>query len=166
MKYDDASWHYGGDFPSDLPPEAGATHIGMFVAWAFLEGLNNPEEDFDIEPLISRTKTPGAYLFDYLDGKFVESMLNEKGRRFAKLYFSLENEVYIQDYSRKLLNGLPTLYHVQDTWSNFDILKPMLDNRFSLVNSGIIPIKKMTGARGILQKATIAILNTVFKKHR
>ncbi|WP_262497415.1 DUF7832 domain-containing protein [Pedobacter caeni] len=28
-KYDDASWHYGGDFPKDLPQINGATHIGM-----------------------------------------------------------------------------------------------------------------------------------------
>src|SRR6266404_3538306 len=40
MKYDDASWHYGGDFPEDLPREAGATHTGMFVAWALL--FTNP----------------------------------------------------------------------------------------------------------------------------
>ncbi|WP_441328174.1 DUF7832 domain-containing protein [Mesorhizobium album] len=33
MKYDDASWHSGGNFPRELPPEAGATHIAMFVAW-------------------------------------------------------------------------------------------------------------------------------------
>jgi hypothetical protein len=33
MKYDDASWHYGGDFPADLPQAAGAAHIGMFLAW-------------------------------------------------------------------------------------------------------------------------------------
>jgi len=39
MKYDDASWHYGGDFPDDLPDEAGATHTGMFLAWALLSGL-------------------------------------------------------------------------------------------------------------------------------
>ena len=31
MKYDDASWHYNGDFPTDLPVEAGATHIGLAV---------------------------------------------------------------------------------------------------------------------------------------
>jgi hypothetical protein len=36
MKYDDASWHFGGEFPKDLPEEAAATHTGMFVAWAFL----------------------------------------------------------------------------------------------------------------------------------
>lgn len=39
MKYDDASWHVGGDFPKELPPEAGATHIGMFAAWCMLNGL-------------------------------------------------------------------------------------------------------------------------------
>ena len=31
MKYDDASWHYGGDFPADLPQAAGATHIVMVI---------------------------------------------------------------------------------------------------------------------------------------
>ena len=39
MKYDDASWHYGGDFPSELSSDAGATHIGMFVTWALLVDL-------------------------------------------------------------------------------------------------------------------------------
>lgn len=39
MKYDDASWHVGGEFPKELPPQAGATHIGMFAAWCMLAGL-------------------------------------------------------------------------------------------------------------------------------
>jgi hypothetical protein len=39
MAYDRADAHYGGNFPSDLPPEAGATHIGMFLAWVILNGL-------------------------------------------------------------------------------------------------------------------------------
>ena len=38
-KYDDAYWHYRGEFPTELPASAGATHIGMFVAWALLAGL-------------------------------------------------------------------------------------------------------------------------------
>jgi hypothetical protein len=42
MKYDDSSWHYGGDvFPEDLPPEAGGTHIGMFLAWAIMNYLES-----------------------------------------------------------------------------------------------------------------------------
>src|SRR5688572_23363485 len=42
-KYDDADWHYGGDFPEDVPEQAGATHMGMFVAWAWSAGLAGEE---------------------------------------------------------------------------------------------------------------------------
>ena len=59
MKYDDASWHYGGKFPKNLPPEAGATHTGMFVAWALLNGLAGElySTDFpdQIPKLVSRS---------------------------------------------------------------------------------------------------------------
>jgi hypothetical protein len=40
MKYDDASWHYGGDFPTDLPRKAGSTHIALFLACAVLNGAS------------------------------------------------------------------------------------------------------------------------------
>lgn len=43
MSYDRADWHYGGDFPSDLPDEAGSTHIGMFIAWAIMQDLAGPD---------------------------------------------------------------------------------------------------------------------------
>ncbi len=39
MKYDDASWHYGGDFPSELPEICGAIHSGIFLAWAINSDL-------------------------------------------------------------------------------------------------------------------------------
>ena len=45
-KYDDASWHYGGDFPDDLPEENGATHIGMFLNWCIDNDLIS---EFQIE---------------------------------------------------------------------------------------------------------------------
>ena len=47
MKYDDASWHSEGDFPDDLPEEAGGTHIGMFFAWALLSGMGGDEDKDD-----------------------------------------------------------------------------------------------------------------------
>ncbi|WP_047336431.1 hypothetical protein [Pseudomonas protegens] len=43
MKYDEASWHYGGDFPADLPASAGAPHIGLFLAWMPIEGFAGEE---------------------------------------------------------------------------------------------------------------------------
>ncbi len=53
-KFDDASWHSGGDdFPEDLPEDNGATHIGFILTWLFEKGflveLNeywNGREDF------------------------------------------------------------------------------------------------------------------------
>lgn len=66
MKYDDASWHYGADnFPKDLAEVSGATHTGMFVAWALLSGLAGSIhiEEFsdDIPKLVNRSVTPAAF---------------------------------------------------------------------------------------------------------
>ena len=135
MKYDDASWHYGGDFPKDLPDEAGATHTGMFVAWALLSGLAGQihVEDFpeDLEALRARSITPGQFFFKYCDGKFIDENLNDQGNAFAAAYFDLENGSYLADYETVLGTEFPSLYHVPDTWQSFDRLKPTLDSRFS-----------------------------------
>jgi hypothetical protein len=56
VKYDDASWHYGGDFPKDLPIEAGATHIAMFAVWAWSNGLAGPLITEDIPDALEAVK--------------------------------------------------------------------------------------------------------------
>jgi hypothetical protein len=135
MKYDDASWHYGGNFPKDLPIEAGATHTGMFVAWAFLSGLAGDIfiDDFpeEIPKLQSRSVTPGRFFLESCDGKFIDEDLNDLGNSFAQAYFDFETGKYIADYELILGPGLTDLYHVEDTWENFDRLKPTLDRRFA-----------------------------------
>jgi hypothetical protein len=135
MKYDDASWHHGGDFPKDLPNEAGATHTGMFVAWAFASGLvgsiHLDEISEDLERLKSRQMTPGRFFMHACDGKFTDEDLDERGNAFARHYFDLTHGKYLQDYEATLGGNVPTLYHVADTWENFDLLKPVLDRRFS-----------------------------------
>jgi len=135
MKYDDASWHYGGDFPKDLPDEAGATHTGMFVAWALLSGLagNIYLNDFpnELAKLRSRTCTPGQFFLASCDGKFTDEDLSDIGNAFAESYFDFKHGEYLKDYERLLGNDVPTLYHVSDTWENFDRLKPVIDQRFA-----------------------------------
>src|SRR5262245_59314316 len=131
MKYDDASWHYGGTFPSDLPDEAGATHTGMFVAWAMLSGLAGDIHvtDFpqELERLRSRNVTPGQWFLEACDGKFTDDDLSDEGNRFAQAYFAFESGSYVGDYDRVLVRDLPSQYHVADTWENFDRLRPVLD---------------------------------------
>ena len=143
MKYEDVSWHSGAEnFPKELPAQAGGTHTGMFVAWALLGGLGNPEFFEDLAPLKTRSTTPGRFFYDQCDGKFVDDELNDEGNAFTAQYFDAENGRYLHDYAEVLSQELETAYHVADTWANFERLKPLLDRRLAEWRSGALPGKK------------------------
>lgn len=131
MKYDDASWHYGGDFPEDLPNEAGATHIGMFVTWALLGDLGGElhVEEFpeEFSALRKRSVTPGQYFIQSCDEKFTDEDLNDEGNSFTQSYY---DESYINDYIDAVVADLASVYHAEDSWDNFDRLKPIIDKRY------------------------------------
>ena len=135
MKYDDASWHSGGDFPTDLPPEAGATHTGMFVAWCLLSGLAGDIHLEDlregIPTLTARSITPGAFFLSSCDGKFTDEDLNDQGNAFTRSYFDFSSGKYLNDYCRALGISIHRIYYAADTWKNFDRLRPVLDKRYA-----------------------------------
>jgi hypothetical protein len=133
IKYDDASWHcHGGAFPTDLPDAAAATHIAMFVMWALLSSLGGSrhvgESPQDLEQLKSRGITPVNYFLRACDGRFTDGDLSFQGNLFAASYFGYR---YLQDYDNTFCQNLPSLYHVEDSWENFDRLKPLLNRRFA-----------------------------------
>ena len=133
MRYDDATWHSEGDFPKDLPSEAGGTHIGMFLAWAFSAGfvgeLHIKESAEDLIKLNERKITGRDFLFINCDGKLTDDDFNEEGNAFASEYLE---EDYIDDYASIVPNELETVYHLEDSWQNFDNLKVILDARLEL----------------------------------
>lgn len=136
MAYDRADWHYGGDFPEDLPPEAGGTHIGMFLAWAILRGFESEshrqESAESLAAVRERRMTGRDFLMQECDEKFTEGDLNEEGNAFTEAYFLKEGPGgYLSDYEAALDDGLPSLYHVADTWANFDKFAPVLDKRYA-----------------------------------
>lgn len=138
MKYDDASWHYGGDFPEDLPVEAAATHIGMFVAWAATAGLIGELHRIDssnlLARLLDRSMTPGAWFVVASDEKFTDEDLNAEGNAFAADYY-LETATdhrppnYLDDFFDVFEEF--EAYRVPDTWVSFERLKPLLDQRLA-----------------------------------
>ncbi len=134
--YDRADWHSGGEYPDDLPPENGGTHIGMFLAWAI---MNNFEGDMHREgsaeslaKVRGRKMTGREFLAENCDDKFSQEDLNDEGNAFAHFYYEAEDDdgQYFEDYQRVLARGLPTIYHVADTWENFDKISPVISNRF------------------------------------
>ena len=131
MKYDDASWHYGGDFPPNLPREAGATHIAMFLAWAVLNGLagnyHTVDSAKDLAKLRAREITPGAWFMQTCDEKFTDEDLSEEGNCFAVNYYDSGGS-YISDYC-DAFPEVASLYHVEDNWASFDALAPVIAGR-------------------------------------
>ncbi|QDU74211.1 hypothetical protein Pan97_12160 [Bremerella volcania] len=136
MKYDDASWHYGSDnFPKDLPDAAGGTHIGMYVAWAVLSGLASSQFQEDwaelVEKLNARAIAPGEFFMAACDGKFTDEELGETGQEFTEDYFDMEGGEYIEDYEELFTEDVDSIYEIEDSWANYDQLKPVLDQRLA-----------------------------------
>src|SRR5262249_33118794 len=98
MSYDRAEWHYGGNYPKELPPENGGTHIGMFLAWAIVNGLegdlHKQESAQALEAVRRREMTGRQFLFDQCDEKFTDEDLNDEGNAFAATYYSREDPPY------------------------------------------------------------------------
>ncbi len=137
--YDRADWHYGGNFPKDLPNENGGTHIGMFLAWSIHNGLvgdfHIEESQEDVNSVKERKMTGRDFLFKACDEKFWEEDLSEEGNEFAKAYYSGSGDssygLYVSDYETTLAGGLATIYHVEDSWENYEKIEKIISRRYS-----------------------------------
>ena len=146
-KYDDASWHYGGDFPAELPKENGGTHIGMFLAWCIhndlLSAFQLEECPAEVNAVLKKEMTGRDFLFTCCDGKLTDEDLNETGNSFAGDYyegtsefaekvanylkdFSVATEMYFREFELNCTSG----YEIEDTWEFYDVIRFLLDDRF------------------------------------
>jgi hypothetical protein len=132
MAYDRADWHYDGDYPKELPDSNGGTHIGMFLAWAInnklISDFHLNESKQSIDNVLQRKNTGREFLEIECDGKFTDEELNEEGNAFTKYYY--ESNMYFDDYCDSLGNELETMYHVEDTWLNYDIISKKIQNQY------------------------------------
>jgi hypothetical protein len=131
MAYDKAAWHCRGDFPQDVPRENGATHIGMFLAWAILHDMVSDElradAAEDVAAVRERRMTGRVFLFRHLDGVLGEGDLNDAGKAFAGHYY----KKYMGEFDRFVRKEFPTAYHIGDTWENYDAVANVIDKRYS-----------------------------------
>jgi hypothetical protein len=133
--YDKAKWHYGADnFPSALPEEQGFVHTGMFIAWLVLHEMLDPKWEADTRAevdLLRHRQSTGPQLFEAIDGVFLSEMLIDRGNAFTRAYFDFDRGGYLEDYRATIGPGLPTLYHVTDSWANYDRLAAVIDRRYA-----------------------------------
>ena len=132
MKYDDASYYVGGgSVPNDLPAEASGTRIGMYAAWAFLSGLGSKDFPELLGVYVSREETPGAIFMDWMDEELTDADFSDEGNSFTESYYDVDPVHFFADYEEILCKDVETIFHVADTWDNFNRLKPRLDRRFN-----------------------------------
>ena len=65
-----------------------------------------------------------------MDGVLHIDEISEIGNRFSLEYFDFGSGKYLKDYEKLLGKGLPSLFHVQDTWENYEKIKAVIDKRF------------------------------------
>ena len=137
MAYDRADFDYSTD-DEPLPKGHAATHIGMFLAWAALHDLINDFHEQHSAELLKKLRgrqITGRQFFEAAcKEQFGEKDLNVEGNAFAEHYYrnnAGEKGPYFADYRKILASGLPSFWHVADTWQNFDKLTPQLDCRFA-----------------------------------
>jgi hypothetical protein len=136
MAYDRADFDYSTS-DSPLPKGHAATHIGMFLAWALTKGLENDYHRSKFPELTARLRSraiTGREFFEAAcQGKFSERDLSPEGNAFAEVYYrneSGERGPYFEDYRKTLAADLPSFWHVEDTWENYDRIAPVIEKRY------------------------------------
>ena len=135
--FDKAKWHLNEDYPNDLDQNQSYVHSGLFICWLIDNGLL--EEDFKTEHstginlLQTRQVAPSQFYVDCLDGVFDAEGLTQEAIKFTTDYFVFEKGNYVTDYLATLdpSDSLPSLFHVADTWENYDKLKSKINSRFT-----------------------------------
>ena len=137
--YDKAKYHYGGSFPEELDDFQGFVHTGMFICWLIDNDLLDEEffEDgiVDIKRVKNRELTGAQFYEIWMDGVFAIEEVSELGNRFALHYFDFDTGMYVNDYENILAKQLPTLFHVQDSWENYEKIRKVIDSRFAEWNN-------------------------------
>jgi hypothetical protein len=136
MSYDRADFDYSTE-AEPLPKGHAGTHIGMFLAWAVLNGLESEHHrQHSAEHLarLRRREITGRQFFEAACGeRFSERDLGEEGNAFAQYYYADEaghRGPYFADYKKVLAAGLPSFWHVANTWDNYEKIAAVISRRY------------------------------------
>ena len=131
--YDKAKYHFDSVAEHSLPVEQAYVHTGMLWAWFVESGFHDEwfgEDYCDAETDIATRSRTGPYVFEAdCDGVLDDRMLNEEGNAFAQWYVNGQQAKFWSDYEEVLCEGLPSIFHVDDTWENYELLRGRIDQR-------------------------------------
>ncbi|GAB1440377.1 hypothetical protein MASR2M36_31600 [Providencia sp.] len=135
MAIDRMDWHYGGDYPKGLPTENGGTHIGFYLAWIINNDLvgefHLEESENEIAQVKDRKLDGREFLITVCDEKFIDEDLSIEGNAFTEFYYAAEEGGYFEDYERVLKGDLPSTYHIENSWENYDKIASVITDAYN-----------------------------------
>jgi hypothetical protein len=133
VNYDKAKWHHDGVFPGALDFFQAHVHIGMMLGWLIDRDFisDSFREDFaDSIAAFKRREMTGPQVLEQACGCLNSEMLDDDGNDFVGDYYNRQGASYFHDFEEILSAGLPSCYHVEDNWANYELLKARIDMRY------------------------------------
>jgi hypothetical protein len=141
--YDNAKEHFLGNFPSSLPIEQAYVHIGMYLGWIIDTDLYSSYFEDEASNQIFRFKRREiscTILSEIWEGYLNHQLFSQTGNMFTYYYYA--GGLFKMDYDELLVKALPTLYHVNDSWENYEKMKLRIDMRLTdwrkLINRTVV----------------------------
>ena len=132
--YDKAKYHIESVEVEGLPEIHAYIHTGMYLGWLIENNLLDKEfsNDFGREILKFKNKeiTAPEFFFQICDGVLIDDILSDEGNEFTSFYFDLEKGEYIYHYEHIMFKELPSVFHVKDTWKNYEIVKEFVSKEY------------------------------------
>jgi len=128
--YDNAKNHFLGNFPETLPIEQAYVHIGMYLGWVIDNDLYSEyfEDEAELQIIRFKRRELGCTILSELwDGYLGYELFNREGNMVSYYYYG--GGLYRNDYEDLLAGALPSLYHVNDSWNNFDMISKRISQK-------------------------------------
>lgn len=130
--YDNAKNHFLGNFPDSLPIEQAYVHIGIYLGWIIDNDLYSEYFEEEAETEIYRFKRRQlvcTILSEIWDGYLGFELFSDEGNLFTYYYYG--GGIYKKDYESILCEKLPSIYHVKDSWDNFELVSKQITKRYN-----------------------------------
>lgn len=133
--HDKASWHMSVGTGWEVSDFQGYVPTGMYLGW-LIENSFLSEEFIEVNQeritLFKQRQLSGAKIFELgCDGVLSMEDLTETANKFTYSYLDAGKGGYFKDYKETLADNLPTIYHVADTWENYEKIKSIINRRFA-----------------------------------
>ena len=130
--YDLAKNHFLGDFPASLPIEKAYLHIGIYMGWIINNGLYSEyfEDEASTEIYRFLRRDIGCIILaEIWNGALSHELFSDHANLFTFYYYA--GGIFKKDYTEVLVKSHKTIYHVEDTWENFDLISKRITERFN-----------------------------------